>query len=254
MVAPPEEFNRANLTSLIGTKESVIEIGPFTNPAVKGRNVKYFDVLDKAGLLERARRIGYNFDNAVDIHYVSPVGDLAVVNDKFDVCLSSHCIEHQPDLIHHISQVERILKTGGRYLLIVPDKRYCFDHFIGESTIADILDAQGRKVHSLRSIVEHRALTTHNEPHRHWIGDHGAPAFTYSIDTVRSAILEHTEAAGAYVDVHAWQFTPSSFRMIFDLLLNLGLVKLKVERVYSTPHNLFEFCAVLSLNSQIVNT
>lgn len=246
MVGIPEEFNRTNLISLISKKWSVLEIGPFTNPIVRGSNVKYVDVLDKAGgLLERARRIGYTFNNATDIHYVSPTGDLSIVRNTFDICISSHCVEHQPDLIHHLKQIERILNPGGRYFLIFPDKRYCFDHFI--PTIADILDAQGHRVHSLRSVIEHRAMTTHNEPHRHWIGDHGAPAMAFDINVVKSAITEYENADGGYIDVHAWQFTPASFSLNVELLSQFGMTNLRVEKAYSTPYNSLEFCAILQI-------
>lgn len=72
----PQEFNRNNLAWLVGRK-SVLEIGPFTNPTLRGRNVKYFDVMDKQGLIKRADAIGYAYASPVDIDYVSSTGDLA---------------------------------------------------------------------------------------------------------------------------------------------------------------------------------
>jgi len=242
-VAPPE-FNRNDLASLVG-RQSALEIGPFTNPILRGPKVKYFDVLDKQGLIRRADAIGYAYSSPVDIHYVSSNGDLSIVDEKFDFCLSSHCIEHQPDLIHHLKQVERILVPTGRYLLVIPDKRYCFDHFLPESSIAGFIDARGNRVHSVKSVIEHRALTTHNDAARHWIGDHGVPTFRHNPAAVPSAISEYENAGGGYVDVHAWQFTPVSFRTGIDALCNLGFIGLEVERIYSTPHNIFEFCAIL---------
>ena len=109
-VAPPE-FNRNDLASLVG-RQSALEIGPFTNPILRGPKVKYFDVLDKQGLIKRADAIGYAYSSPVDIHYVSSNGDLSIVDEKFDFCLSSHCIEHQPDLIHHLKQVADSRRRG----------------------------------------------------------------------------------------------------------------------------------------------
>jgi hypothetical protein len=130
-------------------------------------------------------------------------------------------------------------------VLFIPDKRYCFDHFIPESTIADILDAQGRKIHTLRSVIEHRAMVTHNEPARHWMADHGAPAMAVNAATIKLAHDEFEAARGTYIDVHAWQFTPMSFEANMGLLNSLGLIELRVDRLYPTMRWHNEFSAVL---------
>jgi len=244
MDAAPPEFNRNALASLVDGK-STLEVGPFTNPTLRGPNVKYFDVMDKQGLINRANAIGYVYTVPVDIDYVSSTGDLSIVDKKFDFCLSSHCVEHQPDLIYHLNQVARILTATGRYLLIIPDKRYCSDHFIAESSIADFIGARGNKVHTAKSVIEHIALATHNDPVRHWTGDHGVPRFRDNLSSVSVAMSQYDTSAGAYIDVHAWQFTPQSFRSGIEVLSNLGLIGLEVEQVYATPHNTFEFCAIL---------
>lgn len=223
-------------------------MGAFTRPCIRGPHVKYFDVLNREELVKRAEEIGYRFDDAPYIDFVSPTGDLSVVDKQFAVCFSSHCVEHQPDLIEHFNRVEEILLPGGKYALVIPDKRYCFDHFIPESSIADVLDARGRHVHTLGNIVRHRALVTHNDAVRHWKGDHGYPRGTDNLAFVQQALREYREANGGYVDVHAWQFTPVTFRQIVDVLLQLKMINLRIDAVYPTPWGRFEFCAVLSKN------
>ncbi len=215
---------------------------------MNGRNVRYFDVLDRAGLLKRAAELGYPIVSAPKIDFVSPVGDLSVVDETFDAVVSSHCIEHQPDLVAHLAEVARILQPGGRYFVIVPDKRFCFDHFLGPSTAAGMVDAwkEKRKVHRLASVLEHRALTTHNDTARHWAGDHADPHHAASVPTrLVAAMAEHEAAGGGYVDVHAWQFTPASFREVMGVLAAIGLVGLICQRVYDTPFGSNEFTAVL---------
>ena len=90
---------------------------------------------------------------------------------------SSHCIEHQPDLVRHLQEVANLLEPDGAYFLLIPNKLYCFDHFIAETSVADVMLAHhlGHRVHTLASVIEHRALTTHNDPSRHWLGDHADP-------------------------------------------------------------------------------
>lgn len=242
---------RHDLVALIEPDDQVLEIGPFTTPLVRGGGVKYFDILDGRGLLERASRIGYPVAWNPRIDFVSPVGDLSVVEGRFDVVVGSHVIEHQPDLVRHLRDVSRILGVSGRYLLVIPDKRYCFDHFIAESTIAGIIEAhvESRTHHAVASIVEHSALVTHNDSEEHWAGNHGRPRASESTDWVTIAMREAVEARSSrtFVDVHAWQFTPHGFRDIIELLLELGLSPLSVEAVYPTPRGSPEFCAVLRL-------
>lgn len=242
---PPESFNREELFSLVEEDDTILEIGPFTRPVFRGPNVKYFDVLDREGLIKRAKIVNYPTDDVPEIDFTSSVGDLSVVTDSFDLCFSSHCIEHQPDLIRHLSEVSRVLKRQGCYLLLIPDKRYCFDHFIPESTAPDVIDAIGRRLHTIGNVVRHRALVTHNDALRHWKGDHGEPRGYQDILFFRRAIIEFEAANGGYIDVHSWQFTPNSFRLLIDALSNLGLIDFSCERIYPTPYGRLEFCAVL---------
>jgi len=240
---------RSEFIKLIPSDYDVLEIGPFGNPCLTGERVKYFDVLDYDELCSRGAIHGHAEERIPKkIHYVSPTGDLSIVNEKFDAIVSSHVIEHQIDLIRHLNDCGKILNEGGVYFVIVPDKRYCFDHFIAESTIADVINAHGEKRtnHSLRSVIEHRVLGTHNNPVLHWQGHHGS-SFLPGIDCDRlqSAIDEYNNACGKYIDVHAWYFTPSTFRNIIDTLKSIGFIDFTVERCYYTPKFSLEFTAIL---------
>lgn len=222
-----------------------LEIGPFCNPVLTGPNVKYLDVLDAAEL--RARAAEHGLDPARCPERIDYVGALSQVGERFDAVVSSHAIEHQPDFVRHLGEVADVLAPGGRYYAIVPDKRFCFDHFIPESTIAGIVAAhrEERRTHSLSSVIEHIALTTHNDCARHWRGDHGAPLDPDGAMRVATALERHDAANGGYIDVHAWYFTPDSFRAILETLFRLRMTRLRAVAVYDTPLDRQEFCAVL---------
>jgi SAM-dependent methyltransferase len=245
----PEAF-RENFLGLISPSLDTLEIGPFCAPALRGDKVRYFDIADRDALLEMAKLHGLSPDNTPHIHYVSSTADAAVITDQFDQVFSSHCIEHQPDLVRHLADVARILRPAGRYFIIIPDKRYCFDHFLAETTIADVLGAhlERRRTHLTKSVLEHLLLKTHNEPARHWRGDHGSMAELGESDlkTIKASIEHVKKNVGQYLDTHAWHFTPMGFQRIVDRLYELGLSRLKVERIYNTPVPQFEFCALLT--------
>jgi SAM-dependent methyltransferase len=237
---------RSDFINLIPASAKTLEIGPFCAPLLRGPTISYFDVLDKEQLIERARKIGLEHSKTPDIDYVSGSGDLRIVTEKFDFVVSSHAVEHQPNLIRHLIDVEYLLNPGGFYFLVIPDKYYCFDHFIPESTLAGVIDAyfQDNKVHALRSVIEHGALTTHNDPQRHWRGDHGdiTPSMR---ERLKAAIELYQTAEGAYIDVHAWYFFPASFRRLLTALNETSYITLNIERVYNTLWGHFEFFAIL---------
>jgi SAM-dependent methyltransferase len=239
---------RENFLTLVEKANSILEIGPFSRPAVEGPNVKYFDLFNSEELSARAHAVGYTIKAMPKIDFVSPMGDLSIVDERFSAIVSSHCIEHQPDLIRHLQNVSAILDEDGSYFVIIPDKRYCFDHFIEPSKITQVLDAfkERRTTHSLAAVINQIAITTHNDSMRHWRGAHSDPGYLDSI-SVRSAAAEkrYAEANGEYIDVHAWQFTPTNFRFIIQRLFDMGLTDLNPERVYETPCPRDEFTAVL---------
>jgi SAM-dependent methyltransferase len=228
----------------LGALGSVLEIGPFCSPVMRGDHVRYLDVLDADQLRARAVETGQDAGGCpARIHHV---GGLETVDEHFDGVISCHSVEHQPDLIRHLEGVARVLRPGGSYHLIIPDKRYCFDHFIPESTVAEVIQAyeEKRTAHTLRSVIEHRALTTHNDSIAHWRGEHGDRHRADRTDRIREAIEVHRGATG-YLDVHAWYFTPTAFWDITSTLHVAGMTRLRPVEIHPTGHNALEFFAVL---------
>jgi SAM-dependent methyltransferase len=237
--------NRSEFIKEISSSASTLEIGPFFSPIAIGENVKYFDVLPQEKLLERARKLGFPDADPPFVEYVSPNGDLRIVDRAFDLVVSSYCLEHQPDLIKHLRDVSSILNPDGCYVALAPDKRYCHDHFMAESTIAGVLDAYhtGRTAHSLRSVIE-RALAAHNDHVRHWNGDHGEQ-FEDLEARIKWSLAAHEQAQGGYVDVHSWYFTPDSARHLLATLRRMQYIDLECIRCYDTRKYQNDFWLVL---------
>ena len=246
-VVLPNVVDRNAFVGLIGSTRSVLEIGPFAHPMLRGDNVDHLDVLPADGLRQRAIALGMDPGGVPDIRWVSTGGDLGCVTQHYDVVVSSHAIEHQPDFVRHLQQVESLLSPGGSYYLLIPDHRYCFDHFLVPSTAAQIIGAhlEARRVHTAASVIEHRALTTHNDPVRHWAGDHGDP-LERRAERLAGALREIEDAAGGYIDVHAWYFTPQSFRRVIDDLREGGFTGFSIQRMFPTRPNANEFWCILT--------
>jgi len=241
---------RNDFAALVPRGARSLEIGPFYTPLLRGSNTKYFDRLTQAELIARAESLALPTADVPAIDFVSHACDLSIVNESFEYILSSHCIEHNPDLIGHLQNVERLLVPGGRYFVLAPDKRYCFDHYRAVSTIADVIDAheEKRTLHTLANVLGSHVLATHNDCGRHWAGDHG-PYMADVEHGTRVGLGQYREAAGAYIDVHGWFFTPASAKALFCQLPPLGYTNLKLERLYPSRRNANEFWFVLRKES-----
>src|SRR6266403_2256897 len=235
--------SRAAFLNLLPDTSTLLEIGPFCSPCAKGANVRYFDVFDREQLRKRAKDYGLDPDLCPHIDYVSSKNSLAGILERFSAALSSHCIEHQPDLVRHLNEVSDILDVNGRYFILMPDYRYCLDHFRSPSTIADVLGAhlQQRVFHDPRSILEYRLLRTHNDSNRHWAGEHGQRIIEENPEELMPSIEEASHFSEYYIDTHAWYLTPASLREIIKHLRRAGLCNLEVSRIYATVRPSSEF-------------
>jgi len=248
---------RGAFLRLISPSAPLLEIGPFCTPCFTARThrVRFLDAFPTVELRKMVAEHAWGKPELVpEIDYVWRGGSYAdLIKERFETVFSSHNIEHQPCLVTHLRDVAAVLAPGRRLFLIVPDRRYCFDHYLPESTIADVLDAfmQGRRRHSTRSILEHRLLLTHNEAERHWKGDHGDDPRRRAPDgAIVGRIADHLKSSpsrDSYIDAHAWQFVPESFAGLIRTLRAAGLTPFTVERVYPTLWSSNEFYAVLRL-------
>lgn len=216
---------RENFVRLFN-RGSILEIGPFNNPLLSGSNVEYFDVLTTDQLKERAKDLGFPCDGVPNINFVARDGSLGSIEKKFDVVISSHNLEHQPDLIAHLNEVGAKLNENGVFALIVPNARYCFDANLPLSKISEMINAHcdKRKMHTIGSVIEHLALTTHNDSVRHWRERASYQYEPIDSERVMKALKRFHDGGGKYIDVHAWQFDPMSLSDILSCLISISYI------------------------------
>jgi hypothetical protein len=101
-----------------------------------------------------------------------------------------------------------------------------------------------RQIPQKKNIIEHFALTTHNDSSQHWQGNHGLATNNVPARW-KSAEIEINKREGEYVDVHCWQFNPNSFSDLIENLNQLGLITLKCIETIPTAKDNIEFFAVL---------
>lgn len=220
-----------------------LEIGPSHNPIApkrKGFNVHTLDHASAADLRKKYEGHGVNLENIEDVDFVwsgQRFSDLIGKTQCYDWIIASHVIEHAPDFVSYLQQCEELLKPNGVLSLVVPDKRYCFDFFSAVSSTGQVLDAYAakRSKPSPGQIFDHVANAAKRKGEIAWAaGDAGgADGLVHTLNDARdnwALALGPSE----YIDVHAWRFTPASFRLIVSDLASLGLINLEIKSEFDT--------------------
>ncbi len=224
----------------------ILEIGASYSPIAPkaaGWHTHVVDHAPQSELREKYAAIG------VDPAAIEPVDSVwrggalheavpAELAGRFDVIIASHVIEHIPDLIGFLASAGRLLAPSGTIALAVPDQRYCFDFFKPLTTTGDVLEAHaaGRARHARRTAWNQLAYSV-------YMGGKGAwgqePVhdlrFTDPFGGAAQAMAAfRDDEHAAYTDCHAWQFTPSRFRLVILELAQLALVDFRIDALEAT--------------------
>ena len=224
--------NRKGFLDLLFGRKSLLEIGVFDSPSLEFLTnsdesplIHYADYLNQESLVARAKLLNQNGSSRdpqkiPEIKWVLSDG-YEQINVKYDAVVSHHCVEHQPDLISHFTNVKSILEPGGWYLFTVPNKYLCFDHFIPESTIVDVLDSYytKRTFPSFKSVLEQRVFISHT--YHDGVNPYDS-ADTSMKEKFQQAFDEF--CSSEYVDAHCWQFSPNNLRRILQQLSAFKLI------------------------------
>lgn len=245
--------NRMDFISLISNFNGKrLEIGPFCHPVLENNSETYFsDYFDTEELKQEAI---IQKQSSLDVPFIDfPTKGTslkhAVGDNRFSIVVSSHNIEHYPCLITHFQEVSSIMADGGYYFLIVPDKRFTADYYQDTTILPEVLAAyaEQRKAPSIENALKGIEFVTHAYPQRHWLNDHGNNPYLKADKTILNSLerITHSVQRNEYNDLHCWRFTPQSFSEILGYLNEIGLINLKLIRLYPTLFGSNEFFAVL---------
>jgi hypothetical protein len=224
------------LLSLIDTTGLGLEIGPAFSPLLPKARGYRVETLDHAGrddLVEKyAGAPGVDTSRIEPVDYVSTGTSIfAAINDpaRYDYIVASHVIEHTPDLLGFLGDCEKLLKPDGVLALAVPDKRFSFDALRPLTSTGDVLQAhvEGRSRHTPGCVFDEGAYNVLRGGELSWEASNDGPLAFFRPLAHGKSLFECALASPDYIDVHAWQFTPSSFRLIIDDLHGAGCLGLR---------------------------
>lgn len=233
-----------------------IEIGPSHRPSApkkEGYNVHIIDHMSREDLIKKYKGHAVNLENIENVDFIwrgEKYSELTGKQNYYDWIIASHVIEHTPDLISFLSDCATVLKDDGVFSLVIPDKRYCFDHYRPITGISRVIDLyyQKNRVHSPGTMVEYYLNVVSKAGNIAWTSNTaGKYRFVHSLENARHG-LKSMINENAYLDFHAWCFTPHSFRLIIHDLFSLGLIPFKEIGFYPTKG--CEFFVTLGKNGQ----
>lgn len=234
-----------------------LEIGPSYNPIVpksSGVAIRTMDHTTAQGLRTKYAAIGLDqaaLDRIDDVDYVwsgKSLRESIPTGEEFTYVVAAHVVEHSVDLIGFLNQCGEILAPGGVVSLIVPDQRFCFDHYRPLTSAGQAVEAHlfPRTTHGPASFIDTHLYTARRHGTDTW--DLGltdgialAPCPWPAVAETVGRVLE----SGEYIDIHRWVFTPASFELLLFDLRQLGYLDLVVDDI-AAPGG-FEFYATLRL-------
>jgi SAM-dependent methyltransferase len=248
-----EDLRALALEGLELRNRKILEIGPLDRPVVAraaDRQVFYLDHCSTEQL--KAKYEGDSVirkDRIVEIDFVSPDGSLskAAIGDiSFDCIVASHVIEHVPNLVGWLADGCAALTPGGVLALVIPDRRYTFDHFRRTTPRAWIEAAhvEDYKRPGLDQVCDHFGNVAKIESADIWAGrDVSQAPRLHDAHTLSVAIADWS--AGAYIDCHSWVFEHDGFSELIDWIAARFSINLKRRKIIAPVRGQLEFYAQL---------
>ena len=230
-----------------------LEIGPLNAPLVYAdeSHVSYIDHASTDELKAKySQDANVDTEAIVDVDYVWSGSLVETVGGQspFDYIVASHVIEHVPNALGWLEELETVLTPGGVIYLVIPDRRFTFDLDRRESSFAQMLTARLRGLtrpdagQVIDAVLNSREVDM-LEAWRSGLPGCGLPLPRPLQEVLNLATV--AESGERYVDVHCWVFTPESFAGIMRQAVELGITTLGCLELRDTEEGEFEFYATL---------
>ncbi len=246
------DSRKKKIESYVDIKNSLtLEIGALDSPTYnpKDHHIKFLDFTSKEELATKGdHNPRYKLENLVNVDYVCPTTEYSkYIQDRFDLVIANHVIEHIPDTIRWLDEIYNILSSGGYLFLSVPDKRYTFDIARRNTTIIDLLRNNEEQVvrPSFYNILEHFYYHKSVSSKDAWNNNYKEKINTKRFSLNKAIDVARKHSMENYADVHCHVYTSSSFFELIDELDEINKINLNLIDIDEPSFMTNEFHVVL---------
>ena len=230
---------------------SVLEIGPLESPTFTPADcdVKYLDWFTTQELQEKHRgNPKLHPERFVEVTYAVKSKRFSdTIEERFDVVIANHIIEHIPDVIGWLGELATVCTDNAAIFLSVPDRNYTFDYLRPESTVIDLLRAHDADLERpdyyqiLSSIYYWRPITQGEV----WSGEDLGPKLRSKRYSLREAMARAVAGMNSYRDSHCHVFSRATFGALWADLEESGLIEWTLKDIDDVKRDMNEFHAIL---------
>lgn len=214
----------------------ILEIGAFDNPTFlkEEANIYYCDYFSREELEKKyAKDKPQRAEKAVNVDYVIKEEKYSDrLNQKFDLVIANHVIEHIPNMIAWLQDISLILRKDGFLFLTIPHKEYTFDKLRSVTSLQQLIRNYYDNLkaptlyHIFDQLYYHRPIKAGdvwNNNYQHLLNK---KRFN-NIDAAWHEAQKRLSNSG-YVDVHCNVFSYESFINIINELQNSQYISLNL--------------------------
>lgn len=256
---------RKTILNDVDKSKRFLEIGPLCSPLLNDVN-SYFtcDIKNTEEVKSR-----YHNDPTRDIKKVISID--FVMEDSyektfenfplFDYVINSHVFEHIPNPIFFLQDISKILSEKGKLIMIMPDKRYCYDYYRECSSFAEMynvweklnkydIDGEEKEVLYPQILDSFSQQCMLNNPKKFW---KSKEYLNIKIGDVKGALKNYNSFKSNEInfDRHFWCFSDFSFLKIIYNLTKYQLLPFKIKEFFPTRENTFAFGIILEKDEKI---
>jgi len=230
---------------------TILEIGAFNYPTFSEDSIHDIKNLDWFSKEELQVMYPHRKDNIVNIDYIcKSINFNESVDQTFDMIIANHVIEHIPNMILWLQNIEKVLVKGGVLFLTIPNKENTFDYLRQNTKVSDLLDRFYRNVNQpeIKDVFDqkynYRPLKTED-------------FFNVQLVEEKLKFRRYKNAKGAwgkckamvenkgYIDVHCNVFTYEAFGKTIHELQSSGFSNLEIIGQQKNKINSNEFYYLL---------
>jgi predicted SAM-dependent methyltransferase len=253
-----KRFDKANL--------SVLEIGAMDMPTFYPDEVsiEFLDYYtnEEFASLSAAGKLSRPLESLMPVEIVAKEKYFSsATHKKYDLIIANHVIEHVPDLISWLRELQNLLKVDGWIFLAIPDKRYTFDYNRAVTSVVEIYRryVEDAKSPDIYTIADYFYLQRDVRIDDFWKSntvelENKLSKSTYTFSEALKRAKVSVNGFESHVNIHCNVFSAPTFKETWSAIDSIAPITgmtLKLKELVDVMTDANEFWVLLQLPKQL---